>query len=87
MQIGEGEEDEEDIDAKRRRVLEETRDVDADSEAGESDSSEDDRYVSPGWLSGGGGATAMYLGYETEGVLGLGIHSVLCQTYWHGWWR
>jgi len=37
---------EEDIDAKRRRILEETRDIDADSEArsGE-DSSEDDRFV------------------------------------------
>ncbi|KAL3417331.1 Pre-mRNA-splicing factor cwc15 [Phlyctema vagabunda] len=35
--------DEEDIDAKRRRILEETRDIDADSDdAGEDDSSEDD---------------------------------------------
>jgi protein CWC15 len=37
---------EEDIDAKRRRILEETRDIDADSEAGSNeDSSEDDRSV------------------------------------------
>lgn len=37
---------EEDIDAKRRRILEETRDIDADSEAGSGeDSSEDDRFV------------------------------------------
>jgi protein CWC15 len=37
---------EEDIDAKRRRILEETRDIDADSEAGsDEDSSEDDRLV------------------------------------------
>jgi protein CWC15 len=37
---------EENIDAKRRRILEETRDIDADSEAGSNeDSSEDDRSV------------------------------------------
>lgn len=36
-------EDEEDLEAKRRRILEETRDIDADSDdAGESDSSDDD---------------------------------------------
>lgn len=35
---------EEDLEAKRRRVLEETRDIDADSdEAGDGDSSDDDR--------------------------------------------
>jgi protein CWC15 len=39
-------EDEEDPEAKRRRILEETRDIDADSDdAGESDSSDDDRLV------------------------------------------
>jgi len=38
---------EEDINAKRRRILEETREIDADSEAGsDEDSSEDDRFVS-----------------------------------------
>ena len=37
---------EEDLEAKRRRVIEETRDIDADSEGGsDSDSSEDDRWV------------------------------------------
>ncbi|TGO25037.1 hypothetical protein BPAE_0089g00430 [Botrytis paeoniae] len=36
-------EDDEDLEAKRRRILEETRDIDADSDdAGESDSSDDD---------------------------------------------
>ena len=40
LEGGEGEE--EDIEAKRRRVLEETRDIDADSEDGDDDSSEDD---------------------------------------------
>ena len=39
--------DGEDPEAKRRRVLEETRDIDADSEE-EEDSSEDDRLV---WIS------------------------------------
>ena len=44
LENGEGE-DEEDLEAKRRRILEETRDLDADSDdAGESDSSEDDRF-------------------------------------------
>ncbi len=37
---------EEDIEAKRRRVLEETRDIDADSGGSDSDSSEEDRYGS-----------------------------------------
>ena len=41
LENGDGEED---IEAKRRRVLEETRDIDADSEE-EEDSSEDDRLV------------------------------------------
>lgn len=40
---------EEDPEAKRRRVLEETRDIDADSDGSEDDSSEDERYG----LSGG----------------------------------
>lgn len=40
-----GEGEEEDPEAKRRRVLEESRDVDADSEDDEEDSSEDDRLV------------------------------------------
>jgi protein CWC15 len=35
-----------DLEAKRRRILEETRDIDADSEGGsEEDTSEDDRFV------------------------------------------
>jgi hypothetical protein len=47
-QLESGSEDdaEEDADAKRRRILEETRDIDADSEAGSGeDSSEDDRLI------------------------------------------
>lgn len=36
---------EEDPEAKRRRVLEETRDIDADSEGDEDDSSEEERYA------------------------------------------
>ena len=36
---------EEDFEAKRRRILEESRDIDADSDGSDSDSSEDDRYV------------------------------------------
>lgn len=36
---------EEDMEAKRRRVLEETRDIDADSEGSKSESSDEDRYV------------------------------------------
>jgi protein CWC15 len=39
--------EEEDVDAKRRRILEETRDIDADSENDEEDdSSDDDRWAS-----------------------------------------
>jgi Cwf15/Cwc15 cell cycle control protein len=34
--------DDEDLDAKRRRILEETRDIDADSDGGDSDSSEEE---------------------------------------------
>lgn len=34
---------EEDLEAKRRRVLEETRDIDADSDDAENNSSEEDR--------------------------------------------
>ncbi|PMD55238.1 Cwf15/Cwc15 cell cycle control protein [Hyaloscypha bicolor E] len=46
LENGDGEE-EEDLEAKRRRILEETRDIDADSDdAGEDDSSEEDRFVS-----------------------------------------
>jgi hypothetical protein len=47
-QLERGSEDdaEEDIDAKRRRILEETRDIDADSDPeSDEDSSEDDRLV------------------------------------------
>jgi protein CWC15 len=40
-----GPEGEEDPEAKRRRILEETRDIDADSEGDEDDSSEEERYV------------------------------------------
>ena len=40
-------ETEEDLEAKRRRILEETRDIDADSDGSKSDSSDEDRYVSP----------------------------------------
>jgi protein CWC15 len=44
LENGDGEE-EEDLEVKRRRILEETRDIDADSDdAGEDDSSEDDRF-------------------------------------------
>jgi protein CWC15 len=39
--------EEEDVGAKRRRILEETRDIDADSDGAEESSSEDDRYVYP----------------------------------------
>lgn len=39
-------EDEEDLDAKRRRILEETRDIDADSDDPEDDDDSDsDRFV------------------------------------------
>ncbi len=40
---GQGADGEEDLEAKRRRVLEETRDIDADSDDAENDSSEEDR--------------------------------------------
>jgi protein CWC15 len=44
-QLENGDGEEEDPEAKRRRILEETRDIDADSDdAGEEDSSEDDRF-------------------------------------------
>lgn len=36
--------EEEDPEAKRRRILEETRDIDADSDGSEDDSSEEERY-------------------------------------------
>lgn len=42
---GQDGEAEEDIEAKRRRVLAETRDIDADSDGSASDSSEEDRYA------------------------------------------
>lgn len=48
---GQGENTEEDPEAKRRRILEETRDIDADSDGRDSDSSEDDRYVRNSALS------------------------------------
>ena len=46
-QLENGEDEkEEDPEAKRRRILEETRDIDADSDdAGDDDSSEDDRFI------------------------------------------
>lgn len=45
-QLENGDGEEEDQEAKRRRVLEETRDIDADSdEAADDDSSDDDRLV------------------------------------------
>lgn len=37
--------EEEDPEAKRRRILEETRDIDADSDGSEEESSDEDRYV------------------------------------------
>lgn len=39
-----GEGDVDDPEAKRRRILEETRDIDADSDGDDSDSSEEDRF-------------------------------------------
>ena len=47
LQAGPGQDDEtdEDIEAKRRRVLEETRDIDADSEGSKSESSDEERWV------------------------------------------
>lgn len=41
---GEGGDEHEDPEAKRRRILEETRDIDADSDGARSDSSDEDRY-------------------------------------------
>lgn len=37
--------EEEDLDAKRRRILEETRDIDADSDGYKSESSDEERYA------------------------------------------
>lgn len=49
LENGSAEDEEEDVEAKRRRILEETRDIDADSDdAGESDSSDEDRFVESG---------------------------------------
>lgn len=50
LEDGPGEDGEavEDMEAKRQRVLEATRDIDADSEVTESDSSDEDRYVRTG---------------------------------------
>jgi len=46
LEDGSGQDDgEEDLETKRRRILEETRDVDADSDGSGSDSSEEDRYA------------------------------------------
>lgn len=47
LEAGPGQDGEadEDIEAKRRRVLEETRDIDADSEGSQSESSDEDRWV------------------------------------------
>lgn len=45
LEAGPGQDDEtdEDIEAKRRRVLEETRDIDADSEGSQRESSDEER--------------------------------------------
>ena len=49
LEDGVGQSGEEDLEAKRRRILEETRDVDADSDESKSDdSSEEDRYAKGG---------------------------------------
>lgn len=40
--------EDEDPEAKRRRILEETRDIDADSDGSEDDSSEEERYAT--WI-------------------------------------
>ena len=46
LEGGPGQNQEEDLESKRRRILEETRDVDADSDDAKSDdSSEEDRYA------------------------------------------
>ena len=42
LEDGRGSDGEEDLEAKRRRILEETRDIDADSDGSKSDSSDDD---------------------------------------------
>ena len=45
LEEGPGQNGEEELDAKRRRILEDTRDVDADSDGSQSDdSTEEDRY-------------------------------------------
>jgi protein CWC15 len=47
IEDGSGADAEDDTEAKRRRILEETRDIDADSDGGDDDtSSEEDRYNS-----------------------------------------
>lgn len=52
MEDGLGQNGEEDLEAKRRRILEETRDVDADSDGSKGgDSSEEDRYADEGLSS------------------------------------
>ena len=51
---GNGEVTEDDTDVKRRRILEETREIDADSEGSGSDGSEEERLVSQsnsGWIA------------------------------------
>ena len=46
LEGGPGQDEEEDMESKRRRILEETRDVDADSDDAKSDdSSEEDRFA------------------------------------------
>lgn len=47
LEAGPGPDDQadEDIESKRRRVLEETRDIDADSEGSKSESSDEERWV------------------------------------------
>lgn len=58
LENGSAEDDEEDPEAKRRRILEETRDIDADSDdAGESDSSDDDRFAKYLYILVGKGLT------------------------------
>ncbi len=42
LEDGRGNDGEEDMEAKRRRILEETRDIDADSDGSKSESSDDD---------------------------------------------
>jgi protein CWC15 len=52
--VEDGQESEETPEVKRRRILEETREIDADSDGAASDSSDDDRYGRSdglGWLS------------------------------------